>query len=329
MATYLVTGGAGFIGSNLVDALLARGERVRVLDNFATGREENVRDFADRIELVRGDIRDEAAVDRTVAGVDYVLHQAALASVPRSIADPTSNNEVNVQGTLNLLQAAVRHGVARFVYASSSSVYGDSEQLPKVETMVSNPKSPYAVAKLAAEYYCRVFSELHGLPTVSLRYFNVFGPRQDPTSQYAAVIPIFVSCLQEGRPPTIFGDGEQSRDFTFIADVVQANLLACEAATEGARVYNVACGRRYTLNELFARLRTAIGADVEPEYGAPRPGDVRHSMADIGAITAELGYAPRVGIEEGIARTVDWYHQASPGAGPGGAGRPARHGRKP
>jgi len=329
MATYLVTGGAGFIGSNLVDALLARGERVRVLDNFATGREENVRDFGDRIELLRGDIRDEAAVDRSVAGADYVLHQAALASVPRSIADPTSNNEVNVQGTLNLLQAAVRHGVARFVYASSSSVYGDSEQLPKVETMAPNPKSPYAVAKLAAEFYCRVFSELHGLPTVSLRYFNVFGPRQDPTSEYAAVIPIFVSCLQEGRPPTIFGDGEQSRDFTFIADVVQANLLACEGATEGARVYNVACGRRYTLNELFGRLRTAIGGDVEPEHGAPRPGDVRHSMADIGAITAELGYAPRVGIEEGIARTVDWYHRASPGAGPSGAGRPARHGGKP
>jgi len=328
MPIYLVTGGAGFIGSNLVDALLARGERVRVLDNFSTGREENVRDFADRIELVRGDIRDAAVVDGAVAGVDVVLHQAALASVPRSIADPTSNNEVNVQGTLNLLQAAVAHRVKRFVYASSSSVYGDSEKLPKVETMTPNPKSPYAVAKLAGEYYCRVFGELHGLATVALRYFNVFGPRQDPSSQYAAVIPIFVSALLEGRSPTIFGNGEQSRDFTFIADVVQANLRACDGDVTGPRVYNVACGRRHTLNALFAHLRETIGASVDATHGPERAGDVRHSMADIGAISGELGFAPSVGFEEGLARTVAWYRETGAGAASGPSGARAKPGRQ-
>jgi UDP-N-acetylglucosamine/UDP-N-acetyl-alpha-D-glucosaminouronate 4-epimerase len=307
MATYLVTGGAGFIGSNIVDELLRRGERVRVLDNFATGREENVAEFASRVDLIRGDVRDEEAVDRAVKGADFILHQAALASVPRSIADPTSNNQVNAQGTLNLLLAAKKHGVKRVVYASSSSVYGDSEELPKVESMTPNPKSPYAVAKLAAEYYCRVFGELYGVPTVSLRYFNVFGPRQDPNSQYSAVIPLFVKALMEGKRPDIYGDGEQSRDFTFISNVVNANLLACEAKVTGARVYNIACGGRYTLNQLFAALRERIGADVEPVYGPARPGDVKHSMAAIGRIQKELGYQVGVSFEEGIDRTVQWY----------------------
>jgi len=307
MATYLVTGGAGFIGSNIVDELLKRGARVRVLDNFSTGREDNVQEFASRVDLIRGDVRDEDAVDRAVKGVDYVLHQAALASVPRSIADPTSNNQVNAQGTLNLLLAAKKHGVKRLVYASSSSVYGDSEELPKVETMIPNPKSPYAVAKLAAEYYCRVFGELYGVPTVSLRYFNVFGPRQDPNSQYSAVIPLFVKALLEGKSPNIYGDGEQSRDFTFISNVVNANLLACEANVTGARVYNIACGGRYTLNQLFAALRERIGGDVEPVYGPPRAGDVKHSMAGIERIQRELGYQVGTSFEEGIDRTVQWY----------------------
>ena len=307
MATYLVTGGAGFIGSNIVDELLRRGQRVRVLDNFSTGREENVADFASRIDMIRGDVRDEQAVDAAVKGVDFVLHQAALASVPRSIADPSANNQVNAQGTLNILIAAKRHAVKRVVYASSSSVYGDSEELPKVESMTPNPKSPYAVAKLAAEYYCRVYGDLHGLPTVSLRYFNVFGPRQDPGSQYSAVIPLFVKALLEGKSPQIHGDGEQSRDFTFISNVVSANLLACEAKITGARVYNIACGGRYTLNQLFAALRDRIGSDVKPVYGAPRPGDVKHSMAGIERIQNELGYRVEIPFEEGIDRTVQWY----------------------
>jgi len=307
MATYLVTGGAGFIGSNIVDELLRRGQRVRVLDNFSTGREENVAEFASRVDLIRGDVRDEPAVDAAVKGVDYVLHQAALASVPRSIADPGANNQVNAQGTLNILIAAKRHAVKRVVYASSSSVYGDSDELPKVETMTPNPKSPYAVAKLAAEYYCRVYGDLHALPTVSLRYFNVFGPRQDPGSQYSAVIPLFVKALLEGKSPVIHGDGEQSRDFTFISNVVSANLLACEARITGARVYNIACGGRYTLNQLFAALRDRIGTDVKPVYGAPRPGDVKHSMAGIERIQKELGYRVDISFEEGIDRTVQWY----------------------
>jgi UDP-glucose 4-epimerase len=307
MATYLVTGGAGFIGSNIVDELLRRGERVRVLDNFSTGREDNVAEFASRVDLIRADVRDEDAVDQAVNGADYVLHQAALASVPRSIADPTSNNQVNAQGTLNILIAAKKHGVKRVVYASSSSVYGDSQELPKVETMTPNPKSPYAVAKLAAEYYCRVFGELYGVPTVSLRYFNVFGPRQDPNSQYSAVIPLFVKALLEGKSPNIYGDGEQSRDFTFISNVVNANLLACEANVTGARVYNIACGGRYTLNQLFAALRDRIGGNIEPVYGPARPGDVKHSMAAIERIQKELGYNVGVSFEEGIDRTVQWY----------------------
>jgi len=310
MTTYLVTGGAGFIGSNIVDELLRRGMRVRVLDNFSTGRAENLRDAMDRIELVEGDLRDADAVDRAVHGADFVLHQAALASVPRSIADPVSNNQVNVQGTLNVLVAAQRHRVKRVVYASSSSVYGDSEELPKVETMTPNPKSPYAVAKLAAEQYCRVFADLHGMTTISLRYFNVFGPRQDPSSQYSAVIPIFVRCLLQGQAPTVYGDGEQSRDLTFISNVVRANLLACEANVTGGRVYNIACGGRYTINQVFEALEKRIGSGLKPHYEPTRAGDVKHSMADITRIQRELGYQPTVGFEDGIDATVRWYQDA-------------------
>jgi UDP-glucose 4-epimerase len=307
MATYLVTGGAGFIGSNIVDELLERGDTVRVLDDFSTGREENVRHFAEKVELIRGDIRDGDDVDRAVKGVDFVVHQAALASVPRSIEDPVESSAVNVQGTLNLLDAAVRHSVRRFVYASSSSVYGDSEELPKVETMKPRPKSPYAVAKLCGEWYCKVFSEIHGLPTVSLRYFNVFGPRQDPNSQYSAVIPIFVRHLLEGRSPTIFGDGEQSRDFTFVRNVVNANIMACEANTVGAKVYNIACGDRFDLNYLYGRLKSLLESDQEVTYGPPRIGDVKHSQADISVVTRELGFEVKTGFAEGLETTVAWY----------------------
>jgi UDP-N-acetylglucosamine/UDP-N-acetylgalactosamine 4-epimerase len=314
MATYLVTGGAGFIGSNLVSELLTLGHDVRILDNFSTGREVNLRAFEGRVTLIRGDIRDAAIVDTAVKGVDYVLHQAALASVPRSIANPIASSEVNIQGTLNLLQAAHQHKVKRFVAASSSSVYGDSVQLPKVEAMPTNPKSPYAVTKLTLELYLRVFSEIHGLTTVALRYFNVFGPSQDPNSQYSAVIPLFVKGLIQDKPPTINGDGEQSRDFTYISNVIQANLKACEADVSGFNVFNVACGGRFTLNHLYNTLAAEIGSSVRPSYGPDRAGDVKHSMADITAISKALGYKPTVSFEEGIAKTVAWYKAAGPEA---------------
>jgi nucleoside-diphosphate-sugar epimerase len=307
MATYLVTGGAGFIGSHIAGRLVREGEDVRVLDNFSTGRRTNLRDFESGLTLMEGDVRNTEAVARAVEGADYVIHQAALASVPRSINDPVSTNDVNVTGTVNLLRAAVDAGVRAFVYASSSSAYGDSEVLPKIETMTPAPKSPYAVSKLAGEYYCRAFSDSYGLSTASLRYFNVFGPRQDPTSQYAAVIPIFTGALLRGEAPTIFGDGEQSRDFTYIDNVVSANLLACRGGLSGGHVYNVACGDRFTLNELYARLQNVVGASVEPVYGAPRAGDVRHSQAAIGEIERDLGYKVEVTFEDGLERTVRWY----------------------
>jgi nucleoside-diphosphate-sugar epimerase len=307
MSTYLVTGGAGFIGSHIAEALVGRGMDVRIIDNFATGRRENIEPFAGEVELVEGDIRDKNTVDDAVEGVEDVIHQAALTSVPRSIDDPFATNEVNVLGTLNLLEAAGKANVKVFVYASSSSVYGDSEALPKEETMMTRPKSPYAVSKLGGELYCRVFSDIHGLPTVSLRYFNVFGPRQDPDSQYAAVIPIFVKALLENRSPTIFGDGEHSRDFTYVENVVNANLLACEQGGTGARVFNAACGTRFTLNELYSKLQSSIGSSTPARHGDPRPGDVRHSQAAIEAIRTELGYEVGVGFDEGLAKTVQWY----------------------
>jgi UDP-N-acetylglucosamine 4-epimerase len=248
-------------------------------------------------------------VAKAVAGVDYVIHQAALASVPRSLEDPIETTEVNLNGTLNLLYAAKESTVRTFVYASSSSVYGDSETLPKVETMTPLPKSPYAAAKLGGEYYCRVFSDAFGIPTVSLRYFNVFGPRQDPTSQYAAVVPIFTKALLTGEAPTIFGDGEQSRDFTYIDNVVAANLGACESGIRGSRVYNVACGDRFTLNQLYERLQNIVGARIEPTFADPRPGDVKHSQAAIGAIEGEIAYKVLVDFDEGLERTVRWYRE--------------------
>jgi UDP-glucose 4-epimerase len=304
MARYLVTGGGGFIGSNLVEELLKRGEFVRVLDNFATGRRNNLAPFAADIELIEGDVRSYHIVQKAVAGMDYVLHQAALPSVPRSINDPLTSNEVNVVGTLNLLQAAVEHNIRRFVFASSSSVYGDNPVSPKVETMIPNPKSPYAVSKLAGEKYCQVFYQIYGLETVGLRYFNVFGPRQDPNSQYSAVIPKFVRALQQGQSPTIYGDGTQSRDFTYVQNNVRANLLACEAPGVGGKVFNIACGTNFSLNTLLHELNAILGTNVQARYEAPRRGDVMHSTAGIAAAKEELGYTPQVSFEEGLRLLV-------------------------
>jgi UDP-glucose 4-epimerase len=310
MALYLVTGGAGFIGSNIVTELVERGARVRVLDNFSTGRRENLASFLETIDLIEGSLEDLPAVCRAVEGVDYVLHQAALPSVARSIDDPAATHAVNATGTLHLLIAARDAGVKRVVYASSSSIYGDSPTLPKQEDMVPRPKSPYAVSKLAGEQYCRSFAHVYGLETVCLRYFNVFGPRQDPTSQYSAVIPLFITAILQGKIPTIYGDGGQSRDFSYVSNVVQANLLAAAAPGDAVgRTFNVAYGERYTLLDLIAALNDILGTDVEPIHAAPRPGDVRHSLADVSAAREALGYVPEVDFYEGLRRTVAWYRE--------------------
>jgi UDP-glucose 4-epimerase len=312
-ARYLVTGGAGFIGSHIVEALVRRGERVVVLDDFSTGRRENL-DAAFRTrpagapepDVIEADIRDSETARRAVRGVSHVLHQAALPSVQRSVEDPVSSHQVNAGGTLNLLVAARDACARRFVYASSSSVYGDNPQLPKVETMTPAPLSPYAVSKLAGEYYCRIFHSLYGLETVSLRYFNVFGPRQDPTSQYAAVVPNFVTAGLAGRPPTVYGDGLQSRDFTYIDNAVDANLKACEAPVSvSGRAYNIACGTAATLLDLLRILERLTGSPIRAIHDQPRPGDVRHSLAAIDEACLRLGYEPKVNLEEGLRRTVD------------------------
>ncbi len=307
MTVYLITGGAGFIGSNLAAELISRGEQVRVLDNFATGQRPNLAALRDKIEIIEGDIRSYHIVREAVTGVDFVLHQAALPSVPRSVRDPITTNEVNVLGTLNMLQAAKDAGVKRLVYASSSSVYGDNPELPKREIMCPRPLSPYAISKLAGEQYCQTFWRLYGFETVCLRYFNVFGPRQDPTSQYAAVIPRFITALLNQTPLTIFGDGQQSRDFTFIANVIQANLLACTAPAAAGGIFNVACGQRYTLLDLVAKLVTVIGREPQIIYEPARSGDVPHSQADITQAESILSYKPLVDLQEGLERTVDWF----------------------
>jgi nucleoside-diphosphate-sugar epimerase len=304
----LVTGGAGFIGSHLVRRLLATGHEVRVVDNLATGRLSNLDEVIGDIEFFELDIRDVDGLRAPVSGCDTVIHVAALPSVPRSIADPAASHEVNATGTLNVLTAARAANVARVITASSSSIYGAARDLPKREDMRPLPISPYAVSKLAAESYCRSFYEVYRLETVALRYFNVFGPRQDPNSEYAAVIPRFIRAFAHGESPTIFGDGEQSRDFTYVENVVNANMAAIEASDVGGRVYNIACGHGTTLNEIARRLREEVGAEVAIEYGAERQGDVRHSMADISAARADLGYEPAVTLEDGIHRTVGYYH---------------------
>ena len=308
----LVTGGGGFIGSHLVERLVRDGHRVRVIDNFTTGHRRNLAPFMDDIELVEGDLQSYERASAAVRGCEIVLHQAAMPSVPRSVQDPLTSNAANVIGTLNVLLAARDSGVRRVVFASSSSVYGSVPDLPKREELATLPISPYAVAKLAGEGYCRSFTEVYGLETVALRYFNVFGARQDPLSQYAAVIPNFITAALRGEPPTIYGDGEQSRDFTHVDNVVEANVLAMSApAPVAGRAYNIACGERITLNELVATIARVLGRSIEPRYEASRPGDVRHSMADTTRARHDLGYEPVIAFEEGLARTIGHYVEAS------------------
>jgi UDP-glucose 4-epimerase len=309
MSTYLVTGGGGFIGSHIAATLVERGRRVRVLDNFATGRRENLAQIMADIELIEGDVADPQTARRAVAGVEIVFHQAAIPSVPRSIADPMSVHHSNTLGTLQILLAARDAGVKRVVFASSSSIYGDSPTLPKREDMPPAPKSPYAATKLAGEVYCQSFTDSYGLETVSLRYFNVFGPRQDPLSEYAAVIPKFITALLAGQPPTIYGDGQQTRDFTYISNVVEANLLAAEAPAASGRVFNMACGKRISLLELVAILNDICKTNLRPEHTAPRPGDVLHSLADITLAQEVLGYKATTSLEEGLSQTVAWYRE--------------------
>jgi UDP-glucose 4-epimerase len=301
----LVTGGAGFIGSHLAARLLERGMAVRILDNFATGRRSNLQALEGEFEAIEGDIQSYERVSRAVTGCEVIFHQAGLPSVPRSIQDPVNSNATNVIGTLNVLLVARELGVRRVVVASSSSVYGANAKLPKHEDDATVPISPYATAKLASENYARSFHNVYGLDTVMLRYFNVFGPRQDPGSEYAAVIPRFISRLAAGESPVIYGDGEQSRDFTYVDNVVQANLLAEEANQAAGQVYNVACGQRVTLNRLLAEVKAIIGSDVPAAFAAPRRGEVRHSLADISRAREELGYEPTVDLGTGLRRTVE------------------------
>jgi UDP-glucose 4-epimerase len=307
MARYLVTGGCGFIGSNLAEYLVSQNHEVRILDNLSTGKRENISAFADRVEFIEGDLLDKAAVARAVYGVDYVLHQAALPSVPRSIEDPETSNRVNVEGTVILLHACVKAGVRRVVYAASSSAYGDQPTLVKSEDLLPRPKSPYAVAKLAGEYYMQAFTACYGLETVALRYFNVFGPRQDPTSQYSAVIPKFITAMLHGESPTIYGDGTQTRDFTFVLNNVLANVAAAQAPDVAGGVFNIACGTSFSLLDLVREINSILGTSIEPVFAPPRAGDVRHSLADISAARAALGYDVVVDFHEGLRRTIEWY----------------------
>jgi len=309
MATYLITGIAGFIGSALARAVLAQGNRVRGLDNFSTGKRENISEILSHIDFREGDLLDEGLLQDACRDVDYILHEAAIASVPRSVKDPLASHRVNLDGTMNLLIAARDAKVKRVVYAASSSAYGDTPSLPKHEEMTPNPISPYAVAKLASEYYMTSFYRCYGLETVCLRYFNIFGPRQDPNSPYSGVLAKFITQMLRGEQPTIFGDGTQSRDFTYVDNAVHANLLACKApACEVAgRVFNIGVGQRVDLNEIFRLLKKLAGYDGEVKYAPERAGDVRHSLADFTRARRHLGYTPKVDFEEGLRRTVEWY----------------------
>jgi UDP-glucose 4-epimerase len=323
MASYLITGIGGFIGSSLARELLQRGEQVRGVDNFSTGRRQNLQEILSQIDFHEADILDLDAMQRACAGVDYVLHQAAIPSVPKSVLDPIGSNRANVDGTVNLLVAARDAKVKRVIYAASSSAYGDTPTLPKHERMTPDPISPYAVAKLASERYMISFYRCYGLETVALRYFNIFGPRQDPTSQYSGVLAKFITQMLAGKQPTMFGDGEQSRDFTYIDNAVEANLLACKAPAEEAagKVFNVATGRRVTLNETFQLLQKLTSYSGPPIYSAERGGDIKHSLADISLAEKHLGYNPRVSFEDGLRRTVEWYRTADVGLQPSALGR--------
>jgi UDP-glucose 4-epimerase len=306
---YFVTGAAGFIGSNIVERLVKEGCRVKAIDNFLTGRKENIEPFLSEIEFIEGDIRNLNFLQQLMKGVDFVLHQAAVPSVPRSIEDPLTTNSCNVDGTLNVLIAARDAGVKRVIYASSSSIYGESSVLPKKENMTPAPISPYAVSKLAGEFYSKIFYKVYGLETVCLRYFNVFGPRQNPASQYAAVIPKFITCSLEGKPIPIFGDGEQSRDFTFVDNVVEANLKALEAQRVGGEVINIACGEMTSINKLVDFLSEILQKNLKVRHTSPRPGDIKYSLADIEKAKTLLQYTPRVKLKEGLKKTVEWFLQ--------------------
>ena len=305
--TFLVTGGAGFIGSHIVHRLQREGAKVRVVDNLSTGKKERLRDIDSSIELIEDDLTDRRVCDRAVQDVEYVLHQAAVPSVQRSIQDPLETNRANVIGTLNLLESCRQHGVRRLVYAASSSAYGDTQVLPKKEDMAPNPLSPYALQKFIGERYCKLYSDLYGLETVSLRYFNVFGPSQDPWSEYSAVIPKFTTRLQNRQPLVVFGDGEQSRDFTYVDNVVEANILAIKAQRTAGAVINVGCGEGLTLNRLIRFLEEILHVQAVVDYEPPRRGDVRHSLADISLARDVLGYQPKVTLVEGLRRTVEFF----------------------
>jgi len=309
MGKYLVTGGAGFIGSHLVERLVGQGESVRVLDDFSSGKRENIAPFASGIELVEADVRCLDDCRRACEGVEVVFHEAAVPSVPKSVADPETSHQANVNGTFNVLLAARDAKCRRVVYAASSSAYGDLPDLPKHETARPDPLSPYAVAKLAGEHYLRAFFTCYGLETISLRYFNVFGPRQDPKSQYAAAIPAFVSAIMKDEPPTIFGDGEQTRDFTHIDNVVHANLLAARAPCTRGEVVNIACGEKISVNRIIEQINRLLGKNIKSRHVDPRAGDVRHSLAAIARAKEVLGYEPILQFEEGLRRAIEWYRE--------------------
>ena len=309
MPRYLVTGGAGFIGSHIVERVVSDGESVRVLDNFTTGKRENLAPFAGKFELIEGDMRNPDDCRRACAGVEVVFHEGALPSVPKSVADPVATHDNNVNGTFNVLLAARDAKCKRVVYAASSSAYGDQAESPKRETMRPEPLSPYALNKLVGEYYLRVFYECYGLETISLRYFNVFGPRQDPASQYAAAIPAFVTAILADKPPTVYGDGEQTRDFSHIDNVVHANMLAARAAKTAGQVINVACGESVSVNQTIRVIDELLGKNVEPVYTDTRPGDVKHSLADVTLAKQVIGFEPILMFEDGLRRAIDWYRE--------------------
>ena len=309
MNKYLVTGGAGFIGSHIAGELVRKGHAVRVIDNFSTGKRENISSFLDEIELVEADIREFNACREVVEGMDFILHQAALTSVPLSIEDPLLTNEINITGTLNLLLASRNAKVKRLIFASSAAVYGDDSRLPKTENMEGLPISPYALSKRVGEMYCRLFSQLYGLSTVCLRYFNIFGPRQDPFSQYASVIPNFIGKMLKEEKPSVFGDGEQSRDFLYVSNVVEANILASGISEVSGEVFNIAGGEKTTVNSLVKELNEVLGKEIKPAYDDPRSGDIKHSYADISKARKMLKYEPTVSFSEGLRETVRWYRE--------------------